>query len=228
LVNWRPAGEPINGHEERRAGGVWGGKRRAASMVTGTRKTIAPIDCSIVGRFFLPCGLRTLCLAAQILAELPKDRHHMRKRTKSWRIATAYHEAGHAVVAHGVGLNVTEVKIIERLDGRWEGSTTALLIADPPQIEDQVAVIVAGMVTLPKFAMSSPVYTRDGDREQLIGLLSRLDDRERERIRAKGFERASTLIAKNRQAVVRVANFLDEHRVMDHVVAQQYLSDVCC
>jgi hypothetical protein len=196
-------------------------------MVTGTRKTIAPIDCSIVGRFFLPCGLRTLCLAAQILAELPKDRHHMRKRTKSWRIATAYHEAGHAVVAHGVGLNVTEVKIIERLDGRWEGSTTALLIADPPQIEDQVAVLVAGMIAVRKFAISIPV-AGDDDREKLLELLSRLDDRERERIRAKGYERASTVIAKNEQVVGRIANFLDEHRVMDHVVAQQYLSDVCC
>ena len=151
----------------------------------------------------------------------------MRKQTEAWRIATAYHEAGHAVVAHAVGLNVTEVKITERLDGRWEGSTTAPPIADPPQIEDQVAVLVAGMIAVRKFAISIPV-AGDNDREKLLELLSRLDGRERERIRAKGYERASTVIAKNEQVVVRIANFLDEHRVMDHVVAQQYLSDVRC
>jgi hypothetical protein len=36
------------------------------------------------------------------------------------------------------------------------------------------------------------------------------------------------VIAKNEQVVVRIANFLDKHRVLDHVVAQQYLSDVRC
>jgi hypothetical protein len=83
------------------------------------------------------------------------------------------------------------------------------------------------MIAVRKFAISIPV-AGDDDREKLLELLSRLDDRERERIRAKGYERASTVIAKNEQVVVRIANFLDKHRVLDHVVAQQYLSDVRC
>jgi hypothetical protein len=96
----------------------------------------------------------------------------MRKQTEAWQIATAYHEAGHAVVAHAVGLNVTEVKITERLDGRSEGRTTAPPIADPPQIEDQVAVLVAGMIAVRKFAISIPV-AGDDEREKLLELLSR-------------------------------------------------------
>jgi ATP-dependent Zn protease len=124
--------------------------------------------------------------------------------------ATAYHEAGHAVVAWSLGLEVQSINI--RADDAGGGAD--IRNADHLQLVDQVAVIVAGSEAEDIFDYRAHELANLGDLGMLVELLEEMSEEEAALLRSEGHARARDLLIDHKAKVIRLAERLVEvHRI---------------
>jgi hypothetical protein len=126
---------------------------------------------------------------------------------KQYPAATAYHEAGHAVVGCCLVLKVGHIHI----DEYGEGGGTEIECADGLTIIEQVALRVAGMEAQAMSKHKSTLPLGHDDKRRLLILLSGLSDECREEIRTEGFKLAHELLELNKAKLEAVAAHLIKH-----------------
>jgi ATP-dependent Zn protease len=127
--------------------------------------------------------------------------------------ATAFHEAGHAVVAHCVGLQVTRILINSDDES---GGTDTLPYNDLATI-DQATFLFAGLQAQNIWqARPVPVHLIGGkDFGDFNTLTKDLSDKERDALRFDAYERANRLLLANKAKVEAVAKRLMERGQME-------------
>jgi len=129
---------------------------------------------------------------------------------KRYSRATAYHEAGHAVVAWSLGLPVGAVSISD-VDARgkseigWAGHLSLV---------EQVAVCSGGIVADAIFGHQTDKHAGAYDRMKIMQLIKDNGISEDERgpsLRAEGENCARTHLEKHRSKVIQLAEWLIEH-----------------
>jgi len=138
---------------------------------------------------------------------LPAQRQRALIVAKQYPEATAYHEAGHAVVACRLVLKVARIHI----DEHGEGGGTEIECADGLTIVEQVALRVAGMEAENMSKQKSMLLLSQDDRKRLVILLSGHSDECREEICEKGFALARKLLDDHKDKVKRIAEDLIKH-----------------
>ena len=123
---------------------------------------------------------------------------------KQYPEATAYHEAGHAVVACCLVLKVARIHI----DKHGEGGGSEIECADGLTIIEQVALRVAGMEAEEMSKQKSTRPLGQDDNIRLTILLSRLSDECREEICEQGRALARELLGDHKDKVKRIAEDL--------------------
>ena len=127
------------------------------------------------------------------------------------RRGAAFHEAGHAVVAWSLGLQVGDIAI--GIDGD-DAKGGAQIAADQHHLSviDRVAICLAGLEAQAHFESPTHPYAgiRDFDRvRQIIG--EDISEDESSALRNAGFERAREKIIENEVQYRRLADRLLEH-----------------
>jgi hypothetical protein len=116
--------------------------------------------------------------------------------------ALAVHEAGHAVVAHGLGADVVFIEInLKTGDGGSRSSNFADDIKN-------LAVCVAGCRAEHLLEAPAPRKTKIGDFRLMRELLSRFPDPELRAARAEGYRLANETLKANADVVNRIAGEL--------------------
>jgi len=138
---------------------------------------------------------------------LPAQRQRALIVAKQYPEATAYHEAGHAVVACCLVLKVARIHI----DEHGEGGGTEIECADGLTIVEQVVLRVAGMEAENMSKQKSTLPLGQDDNIRLLILLSGLSDECRKEIRTKGFALVHELLDANKAKVKRIAEHLIKH-----------------
>jgi hypothetical protein len=116
--------------------------------------------------------------------------------------ALAVHEAGHAVVAHGLGADVVFVEInLKTGDGGSQSSNFADNIRN-------LAVCVAGCRAEHLLEAPSSRKTKIGDFRLMRELLSRFPDPQRRAARAEGYRLANETLKTNAEVMNRIAGEL--------------------
>jgi ATP-dependent Zn protease len=126
---------------------------------------------------------------------------------KEYPASTAYHEAGHAVVACCLVLKVGHIHI----DEQGEGGGAQIECADGLSIVEQIAVRVAGMKAQAMWNQKSALPLGQDDREKLAVLFSGLSDECHGEIYEKGSDLAVRLLEDHKDTVKRVAERLIKH-----------------
>jgi hypothetical protein len=122
----------------------------------------------------------------------------------------AYHEAGHAVVALALGLNVARGEIF-REDS---SGNTQVAGADALSLVDHIAICVAGMDAVELFDAPAPHEFADSkDHDKVIELLEDRD--EADALRKQGHQRAWHLLKVHASSVEDIAAHLLAHREID-------------
>jgi hypothetical protein len=122
------------------------------------------------------------------------------------RRGVAFHEAGHAIVAWSLGLQVGNIEIRDH-DG---GGGTEIGCADHLPMVDQIALIVAGKEAEIVFEAPTEPWRGDRDNEKILNLISRLSDEERKARRHAGKELAKTRLLTYAAKVTKLADILIE------------------
>ena len=123
---------------------------------------------------------------------------------KQYPEATAYHEAGHAVVACCLILKVTRIHINEH----GEGGGTQIECIDGLTIVEQVALRVAGMQAEKMSKQKSKLPLGQDDKKRLMILLSGLSEECHEEVCEKGYMLARKLLDDHRDKIKRIAGDL--------------------
>jgi ATP-dependent Zn protease len=124
----------------------------------------------------------------------------------------AYHEAGHAVVALALGLQVARVEIFPE----DHSGDTEIAGADDLPLVDQIAICVAGMNAGEMFhAPASHEYANSGDHGKVIELLYDIAEAESDVLRDKGHQRAWDLLGVHASSVEDIAAQLLAQRKID-------------
>jgi hypothetical protein len=126
------------------------------------------------------------------------------------RRAAAVHEAGHAVAAWALGLQVEQLCIDDIGNGDTE--TTG---EDHLPIADQVAIHRAGQQATIMLAVEAPTHMAGRDRERVTGLLNRLAVEDQHRILESGRRRARDLLKMNIATLTAVAAELEQAGSID-------------
>jgi ATP-dependent Zn protease len=126
-------------------------------------------------------------------------------------LPTAYHEAGHAVVAWCLGLEVQSINI--RLD---DASGSAVIgRAEHLALVDQIAVTVAGAKAEHIFQQETHELGIYGDMGMLVTLLDEIPEPEARQLRQDGYRRAHELLVAHKDKVTRLAQRLVEVQFVD-------------
>jgi ATP-dependent Zn protease len=130
---------------------------------------------------------------------------------------TAYHEAGHAVVAWSLNLGIHSVTI--RADNVRAGETKIVDSVQHPPLEDQLAIVVAGREAGNIF--NAPVHesTYQGDTKQMIELLADMPDHQSSALINQAHERVHQLLMEHKTKVELLAARLMDTR---HVGAAEF------
>jgi len=132
-------------------------------------------------------------------------------------LLAGFHEAGHAVVAAALGLDVGDMHVNadDHSGGTLTGSAREL-----PFI-DQVAIIFAGLEAQNIWQCRSELEHKGGgsDYERFCTLVKDLPDDWRDRLRQLGYERANRLLRENKDAVEFIAQQLIER---GHLTAAEF------
>jgi hypothetical protein len=123
------------------------------------------------------------------------------------RQATAWHEAGHAVIGLALGLEVAHARI--RPDDDSAGNTPINTLADLP-IEDKIALCVAGIEAMPDDAPVHDLAFMHDVGECLAEILDDVPKSQREQVELGGQHRARELLAQHRRALEVIAAAIDE------------------
>jgi hypothetical protein len=131
---------------------------------------------------------------------------------------TAYHEAGHAVVAFALKLRVFSIVVRERGAGNSRTKTDP---ADHLPLTDQLAVLAAGKVAERAFKSPLPDHAGDSDSVKALNLIlthhKGASSDEIELHMTAGHVCARALLAEHQDRVIRVAEHLREARQADAV-----------
>ncbi len=136
------------------------------------------------------------------------------------RRAYAVHEAGHAVVAQALGRTVCAVWIaVECARGGAEIHTEGIALADG------AAICWAGQEATDLLNVESPSRLAKGDWERFIGLTSRMDAKEQERLRQDARARARELLRENIKLLKALADALERDGAIDHVTFRRIVDN---
>jgi hypothetical protein len=120
---------------------------------------------------------------------------------------TAYHEAGHAVVAWSFGLKVGTVSVL----ADDASGSTQIAPADHLGLVEQIAVCAAGYTAEKRFAYPTHYYAAFGDYNRIRKLLEDhgiSEGEEAAALRSKGIDCARDRLVANQAAVIRLAERL--------------------
>jgi ATP-dependent Zn protease len=129
------------------------------------------------------------------------------------RIGAAYHEAGHAVVAWTLGLQLAEIAIA--IDGDEAAGTTTVGSDDHLTVFDRVVINLAGLEAQEIFEAPTHEHAGLGDFGKIIDLLDDVSEDESRLIRIAARAQAREIILANRAKVARVANHLMTNERID-------------
>jgi ATP-dependent Zn protease len=119
----------------------------------------------------------------------------------SIRWSTAVHEAGHALVARGLGLSVGGLELFAT-----EGAGMALIEDNPHLgIVDRIAICAAGMDATNLFRLNTSDQTGLSDEVQIYNLIVEYSPEDRERLRDEGYARARTILLEGQDQLRAVA-----------------------
>lgn len=136
--------------------------------------------------------------------------------------ATAYHEAGHAIVAWSLGLPVGTIRI--RADDA-DGSTD-IGPADHLSPSEQVAVCCAGSAAEDMFDCETHELASFNDNVKIMELIEdhRISEQERgPALRAEGYRCARSHLEKHRSKVVKLAEQIVECGQVDAIAFLQLM-----
>jgi hypothetical protein len=111
-----------------------------------------------------------------------------------FRWSAAVHEAGHAIVAWGLGLSIGGLEIFDA-DGAgrsWIGENAHLGIVD------RIAVCAAGMEAVALFDAGTHHQAGYSDQGKIIELLTERPEAEHDTIREEGHQRARAMLERHR------------------------------
>jgi ATP-dependent Zn protease len=126
-------------------------------------------------------------------------------------LPTAYHEAGHAVVAWCLGLEVRSINI--RPDDA--GGSAVIGGSERLAMVDRIAVTVAGAEAEHFFKLRTHELGIYGDMRMLVTLLDEIPEHKAIQLREDGYRRAHDLLMAHEDKVVRLAQRLFEVRFVD-------------
>jgi ATP-dependent Zn protease len=131
-------------------------------------------------------------------------------------LPTAYHEAGHAIVAWSLGLMVQSITI------RPDDASGCAVIGSAEHLAmvDQIAVTVAGAEAEHVFQQKTHELGIYGDMGALVTLLDEVPEPEAKQLRQNGYARAHDLLIARKEKVVCLAERLIE---VQHVDAAEFL-----
>src|SRR5262245_3324698 len=124
------------------------------------------------------------------------------------RRGAAFHEAGHVVVAWALGLSVRNIEIGTEGDDAAGHAQIGCSVHLP--IVDRIASCAAGIEAQRIFDAPTNEWAGMSDFVEIGNILDDdiFTEKEGERLRAKGFERAHGLLIVHREMVEQVANSL--------------------
>ena len=138
----------------------------------------------------------------------PSADTEMTTATKRYPEGTAYHEAGHAIVAYALGLRVGDIHINEHDEG---GGTEVCQCDASRSFIEQAALRLAGIKAQTLWKKPSTLPLGQKDQEKLLHQGRGLSDACREEIRMRGFELAGEKLERYEGKVKAVAEHLIEH-----------------
>jgi ATP-dependent Zn protease len=118
-------------------------------------------------------------------------------------VGTCFHEAGHAIVAAALGLEVLNIRI-----NKDDESGTTDVSGGPLPLIDQVAVCYAGVVAQDIWQLVPEHLAEYSDVDKFFRLVKDLSDEDRDAIHKAGCERANQLLNDNKVLVEIVAQRL--------------------
>ena len=124
----------------------------------------------------------------------------------TWPVGSCFHEAGHAVVAAALGLQVGDLHV--NADDRSGGAD----VGCPGRLPfiDQVALCFAGLEAQNIWHCRSEHLAGGDDHRIFFDLVRGLPDDWRDAFRKLGYERANDLLCKNKHVVEVIAQQLIE------------------
>lgn len=123
---------------------------------------------------------------------------------------SAFHEAGHAVVARYFGLTVVEIEIRDDASGK----TDTVGSSDDLPLIDRIAIHCAGQASRTVFKCRSQTLA-SGDPAEIRELLDGLTEDHSLEVRNAGYRRAIEIVKSNAHEVERLASLLIEQRRID-------------
>ena len=122
----------------------------------------------------------------------------------------AYHEAGHAVVALALGLQVARVEIFGTDLGATDVAPT-----DHLPLVDRLAIAVSGINANHMFKAPMSMSASNGDRGRVLELVRDISKAESYTLREQGHQRAWDLLRLHRASVEHIAAQLLAERKID-------------
>jgi hypothetical protein len=131
------------------------------------------------------------------------DANHM---ADDQRGGMAIHEAGHAIVAHGLGLRITRAVIA--IHGDIVAGHVEIEETQSMSVPDRLALCSAGSMAQELFNAPVNDYCASEDARQIYELIGHLPEAVGRTLRDLGYEKAHELIERNREKVAAVAEAL--------------------
>lgn len=129
---------------------------------------------------------------------------------EQYPIGTCFHEAGHAIVAAALGLEVGDLRVVVNADDESDAAGDGgadIGSGGHLSLVDQAAICLAGDTAQDKWRPSSE-WGGSSDLAKFLKLTRHLSDEARNAIEAAGCKRAFELLSKNEDVVVTVAHRL--------------------
>ena len=139
-----------------------------------------------------------------------------------------HHEAGHAIVAFALGMQVVAVRVVFTEDKDWHGSTDTLEgAADQLNWEDRITMRIAGKAAEELFDCPADPLASLHDRGEIASLLNRMgkSDDEHEVHIAAGKTRARIILQQHRERALRLTGHLVEHGRIDEAEFRRLMND---
>ena len=140
---------------------------------------------------------------------------------------TAYHEAGHAVVAFALDVRVVSVRVVFTEEKGWHGGTdTPEGAADQLSWEDRITMRIAGKAAEELFDCPADPLASLHDLGEIDSLLNRMGmSDEREARIAAGKARARIILQQHRERALRLIGHLVDHGRIDEAEFKRLMSD---
>jgi ATP-dependent Zn protease len=129
---------------------------------------------------------------------------------KNRRRPTAFHEAGHAIVGHFLGLEVHDICINDK-----DKSGDTNFVPKELTTTEKATLQFAGMAAQNIWKAISEHMSGGGDIGDFLNMTTDLSDEERDKLRAKACERANSILLAHKSSVEAVAEWLMERGQMD-------------